>query len=258
MAARKRSTSSRSPRRSSRRKSGSGSSAPILVLGAILALGAFSLWSTAQHKNPHEALSALFSRPASKPAPAAVAKTESKAKPGKVSETKAPARGYAATVGPVPRPSAPVAPAPQKPVQKIAVETPKPPRPSGNIVASAAPSAMPPRGVNTPAHSPSVIYAKARLTIRKNAWDRAPAIATVEKGREMRSYGKTGRWHRVVVPSTNIIGWVHENQLIGGRDKPDSATLITGSVAKKTQPNAPAPKQFHPRPLPPKAVGEKN
>lgn len=100
---------------------------------------------------------------------------------------------------------------------------------------------MPPRGVNTPANSPSVIYAKAKLTIHKNAWDRSPAIATIEKGREMRSYGKTGRWHRVVVPSTNIIGWVHEDQLIGGHNKPDSATLITGSVAKRRHRPRPRP-----------------
>ncbi|AEQ08339.1 hypothetical protein BMNI_I0711 [Brucella melitensis NI] len=232
-----------------------------MALGAILALGAFSLWSTAQHKSPQAALSALFQRPAPKPAPAATAKAENKPAPGKTADTKAPARDSAAAVGPVPRPAAPVAPTPQKPVQTAAVAAPKPPRPSGSVVASvtpAAPHAMPPRGVNTPANSPSVIYAKAKLTIHKNAWDRSPAIATIEKGREMRSYGKTGRWHRVVVPSTNIIGWVHEDQLIGGHNKPDSATLITGSVAKKAPSPASTPAHVQSHILPPKAVGAKN
>jgi len=122
---------------------------------------------------------------------------------------------------------------------------------------------MPPRGVNTPASSPSVIYAKARLTIHKNAWDKSPSIGVVEKGREMRSYGKTGRWHRVIVPKTNMIGWVHEDQLIGGRNKPDTASLVTGSIAKKQQtatvaPSRQAPRPAHSRMEPPKAVGQKN
>ncbi len=79
----------------------------------------------------------------------------------------------------------------------------------------------------------------------------------------MRSYGKTGRWHRVIVPKTNMIGWVHENQLIGGRNKPDSATMITGSIARKRQtatattPN-PMRSPTHRRIEPPKAVGQKN
>src|SRR5690606_16859899 len=155
-------------------------------------------------------------------------------------------KDFAKAVGPVPRPAAAVAPVRPQPPEQSAVLTAKLP--------------APPRGTNTPAHSPSVIYAKAKLTIHKNAWDKSPAIGTVEKGREMRSYGKTGKWHRVVVPSTNMIGWVHEDQLRGGRNKPDSAQMITtGSIAKKPQAAAPAtPLTQKARIQPPMAVGQKN
>lgn len=276
MAARKRTT--RSPKRSTKRSArssgkSSGSSTPMLALAAILGLGAFSLWATSQHKSPQAAITALFQRPASKPNTQSSARAEpkatvtSKAPENKAPENKAWSKDYGAAVGPVPRPSAPVmAPAPQKPVQQAAIQTATPPRPTNQVVVSppaAALRSMPPRGVNTPASSPSVIYAKARLTIHKNAWDKSPSIGVVEKGREMRSYGKTGRWHRVIVPKTNMIGWVHEDQLIGGRNKPDSASLITGSVTRKTQTaTAAAPKQApnpaHSRMEPPKAIGQKN
>ncbi|MDH0367002.1 hypothetical protein [Brucella anthropi] len=276
MAARKRTT--RTPKRSTKRSArssgkSSGSSTPMLALAAILGLGAFSLWATSQHKSPQAAITALFQRPASKPNTQSSARTEpkatvtSKAPESKAPENKAWSKDYGAAVGPVPRPSAPVmAPAPQKPVQQAAIQTATPPRPTNQVVVSppaAALRSMPPRGVNTPASSPSVIYAKARLTIHKNAWDKSPSIGVVEKGREMRSYGKTGRWHRVIVPKTNMIGWVHEDQLIGGRNKPDSASLITGPVTRKTQTaTAAAPKQApnpaHSRMEPPKAIGQKN
>lgn len=60
---------------------------------------------------------------------------------------------------------------------------------------------------------PKVIVARQALVIREKAWDQAKIVGRVEKGREMRSYAKVGRWHRVVVPSTNILGWVQEDQL---------------------------------------------
>jgi len=273
MAARKQSSRStkrntgRSGGRSTGHKSGSGSSAPILALAAILGLGAFSLWATAQHKSPQAALTALFQRAAPQVTSSAPAKVETRRPAEKaVVEKKTQSNDYAAAVGPVPRPSALVAPTQPKPLQQAAIQTPKPPMTTQKVAVPPPPPAsaralpMPPRGTNTPAHSPSVIYAKAKLTIHKNAWDKSPAIGTVEKGREMRSYGKTGKWHRVVVPSTNMIGWVHEDQLRGGRNKPDSAQLITtGSIGKKPQVAAPAaPLAQKARIQPPMAVGQKN
>ncbi|MEN0099336.1 MAG: hypothetical protein AAGC59_11105 [Brucella pseudogrignonensis] len=269
MAPRKRSSrpTKRSTGRSTGRKNSSGSSAPILALGAILGLGAFSLWATAQHKSPQAALTALFQRTVPTTTSSAPAKVEARQPAEKaVVEKKSQSRDYAGAVGPVPRPAALVAPAPAKPVQQAAIEVSKPAMATQKVAppppppASARALPMPPRGTNTAAHSPSVIYAKAKLTIHKNAWDRSPAIGTVEKGREMRSYGKTGKWHRVVVPSTNIIGWVHEDQLLGGRNKPDSAQMMTtGSIAKKTQaPTLAAPVVQKARIQPPMAVGKKN
>ncbi len=260
-------TTGRSGGRSTGRKSGSGSSTPILALGAILGLGAFSLWATAQHKSPQAALTALFQRAAPQVTSSAPAKVENKQHVEKaVIEKKTQSNDYAGAVGPVPRPAALVAPTQPKPVQQAAVQASKPLMPTQKITpppaspASARALPMPPRGTNTPAHSPSVIYAKAKLTIHKNAWDKSPAIGTVEKGREMRSYGKTGKWHRVVVPSTNMIGWVHEDQLRGGRNKPDTAQIITtGSIAKKPPAAAPAaPLTQKARIQPPMSVGQKN
>ncbi|MFD1792782.1 hypothetical protein ACI2JN_06300 [Ochrobactrum teleogrylli] len=273
MAARKPTRKAAPKKRSRSTKGGSGSSAPVLALAAILGLGAFSLWATSQHKSPQAALTALFQRSATNPFASTPPRTESKPTvTAKAPETTAPSKDkdkdYGAAVGPVPRPSAPVAPVAPKPVQQAAaqaptqvtVQAPKPPRPTNQLVASAptGPHMMPPRGVNTPAHSPSVVYARTQLTIHKNAWDKSAAIGTVAKGREMRSYGKTGRWHRVIVPKTNMIGWVHEDQLVGGRNKPDSATLITGSVTKKPEIAKSAPLQTQSRIVPPKAVGDKN
>ncbi|URQ76261.1 MAG: hypothetical protein NBV76_05755 [Candidatus Ochrobactrum gambitense] len=271
MAARKPARKAAPKKRARTAKGGSGSSAPVLALAAILGLGAFSLWATSQHKSPQDALVALFQRSATNPFASTSPRTESKPTvTAKAPETTAPSKDkdYGAAVGPVPRPSAPVAPIVQKPVQQAAVQAPtqvtvqapKPPRPTNQVVASAptGPHMMPPRGVNTPAHSPSVVYARTQLTIHKNAWDKSAAIGTVEKGREMRSYGKTGRWHRIIVPKTNMIGWVHEDQLVGGRNKPDSATLITGSVTKKPEIAKSAPVQTQSRIVPPKAVGDKN
>lgn len=262
MAARKRST--RSPRRSSRRRSGGGSSAPLLALGAILGLGAFSIWATANHKSPQEALATLFQRPASQIATSIPARTESTPAPDKPIVTSSAPKPQTAVISPVPRPSVPVAPAPRTLAEVLSQPAKPQPKPvPSQTVASVAsaprvipPVAMPPRGVNTPAHSPLAVFAKEKLIIHKTAWDKSPAIATVEKGREMRSYGKTGRWHRVIVPTTSLIGWVHEDQLIGGKNKPDSASLITGSVAQ----NKPAANRSPatPRIMPPKAVGEKN
>jgi len=264
MATRKRSSrpAKRSTGRSTRGKGNSGSSAPILALGAILGLGAFSLWATAQHKSPQAAFTALFQRPAPKATPSAPVRTEAR----QPVESKTPAKDYAGAVGPVPRPAVAVAPSQSKPVQQAAIQAPKPPMPTQKLAppppppASARALPMPPRGTNTAAHSPSVIYARTKLTIHKNAWDKSPAIGTVESGREMRSYGKTGKWHRVVVPSTNMIGWVHEDELRGGRNKPDTAQMMTtGSVTKEPEPAAPAQVLTQKARLqPPMAVGQKN
>ncbi len=140
MAARKQSsrstkrTTGRSSGRSTGRKSGSGSSAPILALGAILGLGAFSLWATAQHKSPQAALTALFQRAAPQVTSSAPAKVEDKQRVEKAAvEKKTPSKDYAGAVGPVPRPAALVAPAQNKPVQQAAIQATKSPMPTQKV-----------------------------------------------------------------------------------------------------------------------------
>ncbi|MFD1197531.1 hypothetical protein ACFQ3K_04220 [Brucella gallinifaecis] len=273
MAARKRSSRSakrstgRSAGRSTRSKGNAGSSAPILALGAILGLGAFSLWATTQHKSPQAALTALFQRPSPQTTISAPPKLHTRPSTEKAAiDKKTSAKDYAGAVGPIPRPAAPIVPAPivpalAKPQKQAAIQSSKAPIPTQKVappLASPRPLPMPPRGTNSPGYSPSVVYAKTKLTIHKNAWNRSPAIGAVEKGREMRSYGKTGKWHKVAVPTTNIIGWVHEDQLLGGRNKPDSAQMITtGSIARKPQTQA-APVAQKVRIEPSIAVGHKN
>ncbi len=268
MAARKKASGARRPaRRGGGRRSGSsGSAAPLLALGLILGLGAFSLWATAEHKSPQAALTSLFGRSVPKHSTASSGSTGSARpaeKPAPAVAERRTAPDERAVAGlPVPRPSVPVAPAIPV-IARPAREAMTPQRPLEQVVAS-APSGplhvLPPRGVNNPAHSPSVVYAATRLTIRKNAWDRAPAVGVVEKGVEMRSYGKTGRWHRVTVPRTTMMGWVREEEIVGGREKPDSARLVTGSI---TPDRSAAQTPFRmssvpPYLMPPRAVGARN
>lgn len=252
MAARKRST--RSPKRVSKRKVRSKSGTPVLALAILLALGGFSLWATTQHKNPTDAIAKLFQPSATdskarKPSTAVRTDTASPKKTvvTRNAQPQPKERDSARAIGAAPRPTVSLVPAsrPNQP-QKSALP------PSRPVSA--------PVGSNTPAHSPTVVYAKERLTIRKTAWNKSSAIGRVEKGREMRSYEKTGRWHRIAVPTTNLIGWVHEDQLIGGNKKPDRANVITGSITSKSQPaetKRSNPTQ-RPRPQPPLALGSQN
>lgn len=248
MAARKRAR--RSSKRVNKRKAGSKSG--MLALAVLLGLGGFSIWASSQHKNPTDAIAKLFqpSATSSKVAKPSSPVRADMAPPKRTAHKTQPQpnkRDTARAIGPAPRPSVALVPAsrplqPQKPASL----------PSKPVSA--------PVGLNTPAHSPTVVYARERLTIRKTAWNKSPAIGTVEKGREMRSYEKTGRWHRIAVPTTNLIGWVHEDQLIGGNKKPDRAAVITGSINSKSQPaqikrSNPAQK---PRPQPPLALGSQN
>lgn len=248
MAARKR--TKRSSKRVNKRKAGSSSG--MLALAVLLGLGGFSLWATSQHKNPTDAIAKLFQPTPSnsivgKPSTPVRADMAPSKKTTHIAQPQPNKRETARAIEPTPRPSVALVPS-SRPIQ--------PQRPAS--LPSKPVSA--PVGLNTSAHSPTVVYAKERLTIRKTAWDKSAPIGTVEKGREMRSYEKTGRWHRIAVPTTNLIGWVHEDQLIGGNKKPDRAAVITGSINSKSQPDEikrsnPAQKSRPQRPL---ALGSQN
>lgn len=148
------------------------------------------------------------------------------------------------------------------------------PSPKPNQVAVITPPAaarqnLPPRGINRPDSTPTMVYAKQKLTVHKTAWDQSPSMGEVEKGRELRSYGQTGKWHRVVVPATDMIGWVHQDMLViakraaitqqaGQQNTPALAPLTTGSIkagrAAKPLPVT-AAKSAYSHPVPQRDVG---
>lgn len=77
------------------------------------------------------------------------------------------------------------------------------------------------------------IFAKAPTAIYAKPDSRSKLIAQVKAGQEMRSYDKSAGWHRVVVPSTAIIGWANEKDL--SEKTPNIANRIdhslTGAIA---------------------------
>lgn len=99
-----------------------------------------------------------------------------------------------------------------------------------------------------PNMAPSVVYARERLTLRRNAWDKSDPVGTVEKGREMRSYSKTGKWHRIVVPATDMIGWVHEDLLIAGKSRSGISSMATGAISSAPK-SAQVPPVYPSRPV---------
>ncbi|WP_297321891.1 hypothetical protein [uncultured Bartonella sp.] len=72
------------------------------------------------------------------------------------------------------------------------------------------------------------IFAKAPTAIYAKPDSRSKLIAQVKAGQEMRSYDKSAGWHRVVVPSTAIIGWANEKDL--SEKTPNIANRIDHSL----------------------------
>lgn len=240
MAKKKRSTRSpsRSPRRSSSRSASRGSSTGIvLALAVIVGVGALSIWSATQHKGPLKAFAGWFERPAAQTSRSAAVKPDTDGKQTAKAAPRPESIPAAAFTAPVPRPSIPVGAQPQSPVvptplQRAALQQPQPmQRPALAIGPADRAGIHLPRGINMPNMTPSVVYARERLTLRRNAWDKSEPAGTVEKGREMRSYGKTGKWHHIVIPATDMIGWVHEDMLIAGKTSPATSAMTTGAIS---------------------------
>lgn len=239
MAKRKRSTRSpsRSPKRSSSRSAARGSSTGIfLALAVIVGVGALSVWSATQHKGPLKAFAGWFERPAAQTSRSAAAKPDADVKQtvkAAPRQENIPATAFNA---PIPRPSIPVGAQPNPvlptPLQRAALQQPQPlQRPALAVGPAERTGIHLPRGINMPNMTPSVVYARERLTLRRNAWDKSEPAGTVEKGREMRSYGKTGKWHHIVIPATDMIGWVHEDMLIAGKTHPGTSGMTTGAIS---------------------------
>lgn len=270
-------------RRSVRTKNSGYSTTAVITLGAIVAIGAASLWATSQNKSPSASVSNLFHNTMAAASGASASGASASDHQSK-STFSSPSPAVAKPVQTQSRPSAPVttaiqpAPRPRLGVgqsvassqnnqpKQVALLSPlaatKPTAPASPVNKPAAERttattakttlALPPVGKPVPDDNsrhasgafkvPKVIIARQALIIREKAWDQAKTVGSVEKGREMRSYAKVGRWHRVVVPSTNIIGWVQEDQLAFKNARNHSSplrsalakqpSLITGAIGQ--------------------------
>jgi hypothetical protein len=216
-------------RRSAKRSSGSGGGAFLAVL-ALVGLGAAGWWTASGKQHPDfSRLISRFSTPKNasetKPRPKeAVAAVKPSQKP---EENKAKVNVPVRQKDEAPRPPLPVravVPASREPASTVTVL--RPPAPINPVETKTAMAGIP-VGRPTPETTPSVIFARDRLVIREHAWDKSAAVGTVERGREMRSYSRTGKWHRVTVPTTGIVGWVHEDML-SSRPSP----FMTGSISR--------------------------
>jgi hypothetical protein len=240
MAKRKRSTRSttRSPKRSSSRASSGVSRSGLLLAGVvIISVGLLSLWTAVHQKNPPAILAKYFgpSVQSKSERESLVSKSEVKRAETKPrEESKADLQS-----APVPRPPVPVGPqqkivtaqirqAPEQPARVV----PRPLVSMGNTMKAIEV----PRGRNISTMAPAVVYARERLVLRQHAWDKSTPVAMIEKGREMRSYSKTGKWHRIAVPTTGMIGWVHEDELIIGKTNIDVSSFSTGAIAGTPKP----------------------
>lgn len=230
-APRKRRTTRTQSKRSTGRSTGR-SGASVVTVGAIVVIGAAALWATSQNKSPTASVSQLISSTlssssaprsqnitVSKPAQQAAARPQVRetvattpvARPQIAVQTPRIETKSAAATTIIVAPAAKPAVAPQQAAPQKAA-------PSRNTTLALVPIAKPvpddhSRHASGAFKIPKVVIAKQALVIREKAWEQAKTIGSVPKGREMRTYAKVGRWHRVVVPSTNIIGWVQEEQL---------------------------------------------
>lgn len=253
-------------KRTTRKKKPTRSPAAVVTLSALIVLGGAAVWASSQNKSPTESISQLVKKTANSFASAPASNSSNKPA-GSTSTTRItqPQRTEKATTTAavtVARPSQPLGSSvkvrpdskPQSQVQplvkpKLATNPTIPARnpqiKTANIAKPSTP-ALPPISQNSEPNSrnasgaykrPKVIIARQSLQVRARAWTQADPVGKVEKGREMRSYAKVGKWHRVVVPATDIIGWVHEDQLIVKAEKRDNRAdkrIITGSVAANT------------------------
>lgn len=253
MAQKKRRTrsTSRSPKRSSSRSSQKWSPIGLLLAVAVMSgVGLLTYWEQAKN-SPATSSRSVASETAPK-SPSAVARPEKETK--QTVRTTARQENDRSDIlpSPVPRPIVAVGvpqpnPTAAKPVQQASLQPVQ--RQQNPVFATSKAIAEPPRGVNVPGMAPSVVYARDKLVLRRSASAGAASTGSVEKGREMRSYSKSGKWHHIAVPTTGMIGWVHEDMLIPGKQRSRISRMTTGSISGAAKP---AHQQVA---YPPRAVG---
>ncbi|EJN06088.1 hypothetical protein [Phyllobacterium sp. YR531] len=243
MAQKKRRTrsKSRSPKRSSSRSSQNWSPVGLLLAVAVMGgVGVLAFWTKEQaNKTPATSSRSVASATVPK-SPMAVARPEKEVKQTVKTTAARQENGRSDVLpSPVPRPTVAVGvpqpnPAVAKPVQQASLQPVQ--RQQNSVFATGKAVAEPPRGVNVPGMAPSVVYARDKLVLRRSASVGAASTGSVEKGREMRSYSKSGKWHHIAVPTTGMIGWVHEDMLIPGKQRSRISRMTTGSISGAAKP----------------------
>ncbi len=249
-------------KRSTRGKSSGHSATAVLTVGAIVVIGAAALWATSQSRSPSASVSGLFrtatNSSASRSGSSATVSSERRSvqTQSRNTETARNTEPTATPPSPIRRPplniGQSVASEQKEQPKQVAVLAPRPDsKPAAVQITPPKPApqhtmpALPPVGKSATDDNsrnasgafkvPKAIIARQALTIHEKAWDMAKTVGRVEKGREMRSYAKVGRWHRVVVPSTNIIGWVQEDQLIIKNQQAQTRSFRAVSAAQAAQ-----------------------
>ncbi|EJF88692.1 hypothetical protein [Bartonella tamiae] len=94
---------------------------------------------------------------------------------------------------------------------------------------------LPPKGQFGVNNAANKIFAKENIKIFASPNKDSKFIAILKKGQEMRSYEQQNGWHRVVVPSTDIIGWAQKENLTKFvHSRPQSYDFLsTGSILKR-------------------------
>lgn len=92
---------------------------------------------------------------------------------------------------------------------------------------------LPPKAQFGANNAAGIIYAKTTIAIYERNDSRSKRVAMVKPGQEMRSYEHLGTWHRIVVPTTGIIGWAKDDDIILNIN----ASNKTGNSAKAVDKN---------------------
>lgn len=82
-----------------------------------------------------------------------------------------------------------------------------------SVVPYKADKHLPPKAQFGANNAAGIIYAKTTITIYEKNDSHSKRVAIVKQGQEMRSYEHLGTWHRIVVPTTNIIGWAKDDDI---------------------------------------------
>ncbi len=279
-------TTTRTRRKAASSRSSGSSYSSIFALAAILGLGGVSIWAVSQKESPQTAISNLLSgKQQSSSTSSSASRTSRSENISQASKTKETNRDNKISAAPAPTPAVKRPPAPvtakatlqsNNNEQQIASLAPLPRTTSiiERIIPASKPqktekttpatpqsaiTKLPPAGKNLSDSAPRPVFARVALRIHKNAWEKSAVQGSVKKGHEMRSYGQTGKWHRVVVPGTDVIGWVHEDQLIVAKAPVNKNTsrgisdIITGSI----QPTKTMTGNAVSTPVPPASVSAK-